>query len=102
MISERLTWSSRVRNQRIGNRGSAWRTMRRMDGNRLLRGAANLDVEGRSGVVAFEHGEEGLLGIVAEATVVEAGADADDCDIGLGVGPEPSPMRMPRGSRPAR
>ena len=54
--------------------------------NRLLRGAANLDIEGRAGIFAFEHGEEGLLGIVAEAAVVEADADADDYDIGLDVG----------------
>jgi hypothetical protein len=32
VVSERLTWSSRLRNQRIGNRGSACRTMRRRDG----------------------------------------------------------------------
>jgi hypothetical protein len=54
--------------------------------NRLLRGAANLDVEGRAGIFTFEDGEEGLLGIVAEAAVVEASADADDYDIGLDFG----------------
>ena len=50
--------------------------------NRLLRGAANLDIKGRASVFAFEHREEGLLGIVAKAAIIEAGADADDCDVG--------------------
>ncbi len=41
--------------------------------NRLLGRAADLDVEGRAGVFAFEQREEGLLGIVAKVTVVEIG-----------------------------
>ena len=44
-------------------------------GNGLLGGAADLDVEGAAGIIAREHGEEGLGGIVTEATVVEGGAD---------------------------
>jgi hypothetical protein len=73
-----------------------------MGRNRLLRGAANLDVEGRAGVFAFKHGEEGLFGIVAEATVVEAGADADDYYIGLDVGTGALADVGTEGSRPPR
>ena len=49
-----------------------------MDWNGLLGRAANLDVEGRAGVVAFEDREEDLLGVITEAAIAEVGDDADD------------------------